>query len=211
MNETREPDGEIALRMYAQKARTIDRRKRSEYYRAAAVRRLRLAEGDVVIDVGCGTGLSFPLLREAVGPKGLIVGIEQSPHMISRARQRVIDNGWQNVSLIEAPAQDAEISRTADAALFYLTHDIMRSSAAVEKVLSQLKPGATIAAFGGVWAKPKWIRPENILAFLWARGYVTTFDAFERPWNHLAEFVPDLKVRRLMSISYLASGRVPND
>jgi tRNA A58 N-methylase Trm61 len=206
----REPDGEVALRKYAQKARTIDRRRRSEYYREAAVRRLRLGVGDVVLDVGCGTGLSFPLLYEAVGPQGLIVGIEQSPHMISRARQRVTDNGWQNVRLVEARAQDAEISETADAALFYLTHDIMSSSAAVEKVLSQLKPGATIAAFGGVWAKPKWVRPENILALLWARGYITTFESFDRPWKHLANLVPDLKVRRLMSISYLASGHVPN-
>jgi SAM-dependent methyltransferase len=211
VDRKREADGELALRKYAQKARTIDRRRRSEYYRAAAVRRLRLGAGDVVVDVGCGTGLSFPMLCDAVGPRGLIIGIEQSPHMLSRAQQRVTDNGWQNVRLIETRAQDAKMSETADAALFYLTHDILSSSAAVENVLGQLKPGATIAAFGGVWAKPKWIRPENILALLWARGYVTTFEAFDRPWKHLASLVPDLKVRRLMSISYLASGHVPND
>jgi predicted O-methyltransferase YrrM len=210
VNSNRGSNGERALQMYARRVHTIERRRRSEYYRAAAIRRLRLTEGDVVVDVGCGTGLSFPLLHEAVGPNGLIVGIEQSPHMISRAQRRVSESGWQNVRIIEARAQDAEISPTGDAALFYLTHDIMSSSAAVERVLSQLKPGAAVAAFGGVWAQPKWARPENILAFLWARGYITSFEAFDCPWNNLANLVPDLKVRRVMSISYLASGHVPN-
>ena len=32
--------------------------------------------GDRVLDVASGTGLSFPLLREAVGAQGQVVGID---------------------------------------------------------------------------------------------------------------------------------------
>jgi protein-L-isoaspartate O-methyltransferase len=50
---------------------TQDRRRRN-------IARPELKNGDAVIDVGCGTGFSFPIIEEAVGPLGRILGIEQS-------------------------------------------------------------------------------------------------------------------------------------
>jgi ubiquinone/menaquinone biosynthesis C-methylase UbiE len=41
--------------------------------REEAVRALDLERGDTVVDVGCGTGLNFPFLQEAIGPEGRIV------------------------------------------------------------------------------------------------------------------------------------------
>jgi ubiquinone/menaquinone biosynthesis C-methylase UbiE len=74
-----------------------------------------LRRGDTVFDVGCGTGLSFPLIEEAVGPSGRIIGVEPSPEMLALARTRVSSAGWNNVTLIEASADDAEIPMQADA------------------------------------------------------------------------------------------------
>jgi ubiquinone/menaquinone biosynthesis C-methylase UbiE len=74
-----------------------------------AVDRLELQPGETVIDVGCGTGLTFPLLEAAVGETGKIVGIELSPEMVSQARERVAAQGWENVSVIEAAIETAEI------------------------------------------------------------------------------------------------------
>ena len=45
-------------------------------YRRAVVDALPLRPGQVVLDVGCGTGLCCGLLREKVGPRGGVVGIE---------------------------------------------------------------------------------------------------------------------------------------
>jgi ubiquinone/menaquinone biosynthesis C-methylase UbiE len=56
--------------------------------REAGIRALRLGAGDTVLDVGCGTGLSFPLLIDAVGPTGHVIGVDSSPQMLAVARRR---------------------------------------------------------------------------------------------------------------------------
>lgn len=72
--------------------------------RQAMVSELRLGFGWRVLDVGCGTGLNFPLLQAAVGESGSIVGIDASVAMLAGAERRVIDAGWPNVCLIGADA-----------------------------------------------------------------------------------------------------------
>jgi ubiquinone/menaquinone biosynthesis C-methylase UbiE len=73
--------------------------------RERTVAALRLQSGQRVLDVGCGTGLSLALLRDAVGESGLVFGCDQSPEMQAAARARVAAAGWSNVLLVETPAQ----------------------------------------------------------------------------------------------------------
>ena len=65
-------------------------------YRKMAVRALDLKRGDTVVEIGCGTGLNFPLFRAAVGPKGKIVGVDLSPEMLAVAGERIKRNNWKN-------------------------------------------------------------------------------------------------------------------
>ena len=44
--------------------------------------------GDAVLDVGCGPGDLALVLAERVGPTGTVAGIDPSPEMIARARQK---------------------------------------------------------------------------------------------------------------------------
>src|SRR6516165_285111 len=46
--------------------------------RKRAVDRLNLRRGDRVLEVGCGTGMNFSFLRDAVGPEGSIYGVDLS-------------------------------------------------------------------------------------------------------------------------------------
>lgn len=50
-----------------------------------AVAALELAAGDAALDAGCGTARALPLLREAVGPSGTVVGIDLTPEMLHEA------------------------------------------------------------------------------------------------------------------------------
>src|SRR5437660_1317972 len=52
---------------------------------AAAVAELGLRGGDRVLDAGCGTGRALSALRAAVGPSGVVLGIDLTPAMLEAA------------------------------------------------------------------------------------------------------------------------------
>ncbi len=169
----------------------------------------RRAPGDTVLDVGCGTGLSFELLQAAVGASGQIVGIEQSPQMIDKARQRVQRHGWRNVTLLCSPAEEARIHGRADAALLHFTHDVMQSDAALDHVLRHLKPGATLVASGLKWAPP-WAVPVNLFVWPAALRSVSSLAGLHRPWQQLARRVGEPERQTMLAGAvYLARARVP--
>lgn len=72
--------------------------------RTSGIAALAPRPGDQVLDIGCGTGLNFALLQDAVGPTGTIVGLDASSRMLDQARRRVQRRGWPNVILLEADA-----------------------------------------------------------------------------------------------------------
>ncbi|MFB8245071.1 class I SAM-dependent methyltransferase [Streptomyces sp. NPDC055952] len=52
---------------------------------AAAVAGLGLRTGGRVLDAGCGTGRALPPLRAAVGPSGVVLGVDVTPAMLREA------------------------------------------------------------------------------------------------------------------------------
>ncbi len=179
-----------------------------EPVRARAIELLRISSGDTVLDIGCGTGLSFPAVEKQIGATGSIIGIEQSPDMIDLARKRAIENGWENVTLISSAVEDARIPRLADRALFHFTHDIMRTPLALANVRRNLKPGARVAAAGLKWA-PLRAMPLNLFVWGAALRSTTTLEGLARPWSHLEELAPNLQVEEMLGgMVYLACGDV---
>jgi SAM-dependent methyltransferase len=177
-------------------------------YREAIVDLLPLRPGDVVLDVGCGTGLCFPLVRELIGPTGRIIGVDASAPMLELAAERVRAAGWDNVSLVAAPVAEADLP-PADHALFCAVHDVLRSAPALDTVLAALRPGGTVAAGGGKWAPP-WALAVNAAVLALHAPFVTDFTGFDRPWALLAERLPDLRVHELaMGAGYTAAGHRP--
>jgi SAM-dependent methyltransferase len=178
-------------------------------YRRAVVEALPLRSGQVVLDVGCGTGLCCGPLRDKVGPGGGVVGIEESPEMAKVAREHIACEGWDNVTVVQAPAEDAEIGSAADAALFCAVHDILQSPDALRNVVTGLRPGAWVAAGGGKWAAPIMVALNSMVGALHA-PYVRDFSGFDRPWRHLERLVEDVQVRELaFGSGYVMTGRTP--
>lgn len=199
-------------RLYRVSASTYDTHAAAaDPVRRRGVEDLGLGPGDVVIDAGCGTGLSFSLLRERVGPEGRIVGIDTSPEMLARARQRIERAGWDNVDLVEGPVEEAVAGVAADAVLLSFAHDVLRSAPALDKLLEHVAPGGRVAAAGAKWAN--WWEPGmNSYVLFLATQYTTTFEGLDRPWTLLGERLPDLRVQTLMlGTAYSASGHKPAD
>lgn len=55
--------------------------------RRIAVDELRLPPGGTAVDMGCGPGVNFPYLRDAVGSDGRLVGVDVSPAMLHRGER----------------------------------------------------------------------------------------------------------------------------
>ena len=83
--------------------------------RLRAVQALGLCPGDSVVDIACGTGLNFPLIEEAIGPAGRIVGVDLTDAMLAQAQARIQTNGWSNISLVQADVADFEFPTKVDA------------------------------------------------------------------------------------------------
>ena len=203
--------GAVRQPAYCAHARSYDRRTGVfQGYRHAVVEALPVRRGQVVLDVGCGTGLCHSSLQDKVGPAGGVVGIEESPEMVAVARERIEQEGWRNVTVVQSPAEDAQIATTADAALFCAVHDILQSPDALRNVLSKLRPGARVAAGGGKWAAP-WMVAVNLPVTVLHAPYVRSFEGFRRPWHHLARLLENVHVRELaLGSGYILTGHAPS-
>lgn len=206
------PDRAAALAQYRRRAGIYDLELALfEPVRRRAVSWLSPSPGATVLDVGCGTGLSFELLQSAIGPRGHIVGIEQSPEMIAQARQRVALHGWRNVTLLCSPVESARIRVKADAALLHFTHDILQRDDALANVVGHLRPGACMVASGLKWA-PRWAMAINLFVWPAAARSVTSFAGLHKPWAKLAALIGEPEVETVLGGGvYLMRGHTPRE
>ena len=141
----------MIFRRYAAGARLYDVLSGERFvYRAgrvAGIRIMNLRQGDVVLDLGCGTGLNFALLLAAVGPTGRVIGLDRSSEMLSVARTRVKDNGWSNVTIVNADATNFNVTDIGgdqvDAVIATYSLSVIRHwKSAWANALAVMKPGA---------------------------------------------------------------------
>jgi SAM-dependent methyltransferase len=207
------PDRRRSLKRYAALAETYHRRTaRGDHYRRQVVARLAPLPGEVILDVGCGIGLNFAAIHDAIGPSGRLIGVELNPRMLDQARARVESHGWTNVELVQADAAELDIPATADGALLCGVHDVMRSPAALANVLRHLRARARVVAGGPKWAPWRQSDALSVNFRTWRinRQCVTTFEGFGRPWSHLQRLVDNLGVDEFLGgAGYIAFGVVP--
>ena len=205
------PDRHVALQQYRARANRYDSELTPfEPLRLEAIERLHLQPGETVLDVGCGTGLSFAPLLQRLGSSGRVVGIEQCPEMLAKARERITAEAWdRQINLVQASAEDARWQGQADAALFHFTHDILRGPAALDNVLAHLKPGARVVATGLQWASP-WAWPVNLFVMGAASYSVSSLEGLAQPWSELATRLDRFEVRPTwMGCIFMARGVQP--
>jgi arsenite methyltransferase len=176
-------DNDISIRKYMSKAADYDASAQfTMQLRERTVALLHLQPGEVVLDVGAGTGLSYRLLRDAVGPSGQVLAFEQSPQMFVQAQTRVAREGWANVWHQQSSAETVQLPQQVDAVLFNYVHDVSRTPLAIANIMRQAKPGARIA-MAGMKFFPWWTGPLNLLAWAKNRPYNAKAADLWAPWD----------------------------
>lgn len=103
------------------------------------VKALRLVHGDVVADIGGGTGLLEPLLSEAVGDQGKVIISELSPLFRTFLAERCKD--LKNVELVDDPTErNPKLPPGVDVALMVdVYHHLEYPQAVLRNVRDSLK------------------------------------------------------------------------
>jgi demethylmenaquinone methyltransferase/2-methoxy-6-polyprenyl-1,4-benzoquinol methylase len=179
-------------------------------HRRQAVEALQLRPGDTVVDMGCGTGLNFPYLHEAVGSEGRIVGVDLSEAMLEKARERADRHGWQNVELVEADLTEYIFPENVGGALgTFALEMVPEYDAVIRRVAGALPTGKRLALFG-LKHPERW--PEWLVRFgLWLNkpfGVSREYEAF-RPWESVRQHMTEVEHQEFYTgAAYLSIGEV---
>ncbi len=162
--------------------------------RQKAVGLLDLKPGDRVLDAGCGSGGSFPYLRDQVGPTGEVVGVEISPGTVTNTRKRISKNKWENVHVVEADARTVNLTGKFDGVLMFAAPDVFGSEEALSTIFPRLNENARVAIFGAKISNRRygWIL-NGLLRLAFSKLSLPTSQKMEtEPWTklekHLATF-----------------------
>lgn len=161
--------------------------------RVLGIELLDLKPGDRVLDVGCGTGLNFPLLQGAVGPGGQVVGVDASAAMLARAQRRVERHSWSNVDLHHADAAEFSLDSSPsqfDAALFTYSLSIIGSwQQAFTRAVECLRPGGRIVVVDLALPVGRWRLLSPLARLACFTGGVDTGRA---PWQAVLDSTTDV-------------------
>ncbi len=80
-------------------------------YKKSAHEHLELRPGLRVLDAGCGPGVDLETLRAAVGPEGLVVGLDRDESMLNRASGLASDGAFVAGDLLALPVTDSHFDR----------------------------------------------------------------------------------------------------
>lgn len=108
----------------------------------------QLQPGEQVLEVGCGTGSLTIVARERVGQQGKAAGIDPSPQMVERARQKAIraklDVDFRLAAIEDLPYPDNTFDAVLSSLMMHhLPEHLQRSGLA--EVYRVLKPGGRLA------------------------------------------------------------------
>ncbi|HEX9809405.1 MAG TPA: MerC family mercury resistance protein [Alphaproteobacteria bacterium] len=105
-----------------------------------------VAPGDVVLDIGAGSGVDAVIASRLVGPGGKVVGLDMTPAMLDGLRALVRSEGIANIEVVEGDAEriplpDASVDVVTSNGVLNLVPDKRRAIAEIFRVL---RPGGRV-------------------------------------------------------------------
>ena len=122
---------------------------REQFYRGKTLDLANLKPGEVVLDVGCGTGTLAIAAKRRVGPAGRVYGVDASPEMLARATRKATKAGaeivFQNGVVERLPFPDGQFDAVLSTVMLHHLGRKARQQCAQE-VRRVLKPGGRVLA-----------------------------------------------------------------
>jgi demethylmenaquinone methyltransferase/2-methoxy-6-polyprenyl-1,4-benzoquinol methylase len=187
-----------------------------EAWRETSIYALNLEPGNTVVDIGCGTGLTFAYLHEGVGPEGKIIGVDLSSDMLDQARQRIREHNWKNVELVCADATEYTFPKNVDAILSnFALILIPNCGQVVANACQALKPGGRLSILDMAWPDRLSLRWWRLLFWLPPLGLTRKIlenRPWESVWKAMEENLMDVTLKRFWyGFMYQTSGSFGND
>ena len=165
-------------------------------YRHDTITSLELGSGDLVVELGCGTGLNFENVQRRIGPKGKIIGVDLTDSMLDVARTRVVHEGWANVELVQADVAEWDMPQDVDGMFSTLALTLVPEyDYVIEKASRALSKGGRLAVFDmkepARW--PYWL--VRFAAWL-NKPYGVSLELAERhPWESIRTCLTEIEFR----------------
>lgn len=165
-------------------------------YRKETIASLGLRPGNVVVELGCGTGLNFQYVQRQIGPSGKLIGVDLTDSMLDVARLRVARERWTNVELLQADIADWEMPRDVDGMYSTLALTLVPEyDKVIEKASRSLRAGGRLAVFDmkvpETW--PGWL--VRLAAWM-NKPFGVSLDLGDRhPWESIRQYLTELEFR----------------
>ncbi|MBY0528538.1 MAG: class I SAM-dependent methyltransferase [Gemmataceae bacterium] len=107
---------------------------------------LKLQPGDVVADIGCGSGYHTERISEKVGAKGKVYGVDIQPEMLAALKKRMRVKNITNVEAIRSTEEDPKLpADKVDLILMVdVYHEFSHPYEMTQKMVEALKPGGRL-------------------------------------------------------------------
>ena len=125
-------------------ARWLERTSRErEEKLSLMIKSLKLKPGDVIADIGAGSGVISILMAEQIGPKGKVLAVDVQQKMLDRLKARCKKLGVTNVEPVKGIAKSPQLkSQSVDMAIFVdVYHELDFPYEMMREISKSLKTG----------------------------------------------------------------------
>ena len=130
----------------------------TDEFRDLCLDRIGLRESDVVLDLGCGTGLNQPKIAGRLGTGGRIIGVDASTQMLAQAQKRAEEQGYADrLQLILGDLRKLPdlVAEPVDAVMASLIFSVVPDWRIVfAHSFNVLKPGGRYGIMDNYWPDP---------------------------------------------------------